>query len=255
MNIQEILKEFNLSSTNLSLLNNFFNSLKENSFYTDLESFLKKENIPFSPVFIVKKLIQNNIIIAATTSHGINVFVFKNNYKKGFISLNAFSRLRTQGPEYFIQKLITLNKEETSEIMERKLSISSTVKKFISLSHQVNSSSIVECFKLLSLPFNNGSGLKEEFIIELLYEINIHAYYDQDIGIVVPSLGRKKKVVSSHIDLIPKFNKIFSKEFSCEVKKDILSGALDNTLTNTILLILDSHHKGITPKIVDYKYI
>lgn len=94
---------------------------------------------------------------------------------------------------------------------------------------------IIDIFHDIAKPFEKGNGLKEEFILRLLNEHD--AKYIENIGIIVPSKKTKKITVTSHIDLIKKFNKSFRDSPSILIKDNILSGALDNTLTNAILIL------------------
>lgn len=99
---------------------------------------------------------------------------------------------------------------------------------------------IISILNFISQNFNNGEGLKEKNILSLLKDNN--ASYIKNIGIVVPSLSKTRIVCSSHIDLISKFQKGFkeNKKFDLILEKtDIfLTGALDNNITNAILIIL-----------------
>lgn len=98
---------------------------------------------------------------------------------------------------------------------------------------------IIQVFKDISKPFDNGKGEKEKVILDLLKPFN--AVYEEDIGIIVPSTKETKVVVVSHIDLISTFNKGFAKDkvFSLAVddKGIIISGALDNTITNAVVIL------------------
>jgi len=96
---------------------------------------------------------------------------------------------------------------------------------------------LLDIFTTIAKPFDKGSGEKEQAILDLLSEYN--PYYQENVGIVVPSVGPRKIVVVSHIDLIRKFNKGFKEDntFVIDQDKGIISGALDNTVTNAALIL------------------
>jgi len=95
---------------------------------------------------------------------------------------------------------------------------------------------ILKIMSLISKPFKNGQGEKEATIINILKSKN--PIYMEGIGIIVPAKKTRKIVVVSHIDLIKKFNKGFSVDKTFLLKKDEnkIIGALDNTLTNAVLI-------------------
>lgn len=98
---------------------------------------------------------------------------------------------------------------------------------------------ILTLFENLCLPFNEGKGFKEAVILKAFQMAEIQADYHKGIGIIVPAKEEREIVVSSHIDLIPLFNKGFQKgrePYSLNGK--IVQGALDNTMTNAVALIL-----------------
>lgn len=101
---------------------------------------------------------------------------------------------------------------------------------------------LIQCFNEICLPFEEGNGPKEAKFLQLLEEHG--AEYHEKIGIIVPTIGGVEpvKVVVSHMDLIPLFNKGFEKDRRYEIiqdenQEDVIVGALDNTITNAALLL------------------
>ncbi len=101
---------------------------------------------------------------------------------------------------------------------------------------------IVDIFDQICLPFDNGNGQKEEKFLELLEEHGAH--YHEKVGIIVPTVNgvAPSKVIVSHMDLIPLFNKGFTNGRKYLLEKDelgeeILIGALDNSITNATLIL------------------
>jgi len=105
---------------------------------------------------------------------------------------------------------------------------------------------IIEQFNALCKYFDNGKGEKEKYILKILKENDIEANYIKGIGIIVPAKERKVVCVS-HIDLIPSFNRAFKKGKKTNyIEKDkYLCGALDNTITNAILLSIIIENKKL----------
>ncbi len=98
---------------------------------------------------------------------------------------------------------------------------------------------IIEVFNYLCQTFDNGKGQKEANLLEILKDFN--PIYVNNVGVIVPSVKETRMVCSSHIDLISKFQKGFEKEkkFKLVEEKGVPSvvGALDNTITNAILVL------------------
>lgn len=100
---------------------------------------------------------------------------------------------------------------------------------------------IIRLFSDISKPFNNGKGEKEKVILDILAPYN--AVYEEKIGIRIPSIKETPDiVVVSHIDLISTFNKGFAKDKIYSLgrtpdKGDIIIGALDNTITNAVVML------------------
>ena len=135
----------------------------------------------------------------------------------------------------FKTERIEASNKEIERIAEEILSIVENSKK------ETTTTDILTVFKNISYTFNEGLGIKEAIILKCLELTDIPANYRENIGIVVPALKDRKIVVSSHIDLIPSFNKGFEKgrePYSLEKEGKIVQGALDNTITNAVALIL-----------------
>lgn len=98
---------------------------------------------------------------------------------------------------------------------------------------------LYDMFNKIALPFNNNRSLdnnsKESKILELLKDEG--AFYENGIGIIVPCRNKPKKLIVSHIDLVGNFNRGFFENRTFEIKDDKLVGALDNTLTNSLLIL------------------
>lgn len=98
---------------------------------------------------------------------------------------------------------------------------------------------IVSLFQKISLPFiKNVFEPKANTILRILKSAGVKAKYYKNIGIVVPAKKSRKCVVMSHMDLIFKFNSCFFFDESISIKDGIVQGALDNTITNAVLLDL-----------------
>lgn len=109
---------------------------------------------------------------------------------------------------------------------------------------------IISLFHHISKPFKNGEGEKEKAMLELLKPYD--GEYVKDMGILIPSKTEKPRItVVSHIDLIPTFNKGFEKDKIYRLGKingkEIIAGALDNTLTNAVVMhaIFHLRSKGL----------
>jgi len=103
---------------------------------------------------------------------------------------------------------------------------------------------ILKIFKEIALPCetdNIKTPLKENKIIELLKSKYPQIKYNKEIGILIPAKTKnsKKLIITSHYDLIPSFNKGFKNQrepFTLNENK--IKGALDNTITNAVLIYL-----------------
>ncbi len=95
---------------------------------------------------------------------------------------------------------------------------------------------ILEMFDKLCLPFGEGienENTKDNLILKMLPE----AKYIEGVGIYLPSKKETKKVIVSHMDLVRPFQVGFTQNRKFKVENEELIGALDNTLTNAILMI------------------
>lgn len=94
-------------------------------------------------------------------------------------------------------------------------------------------------FNQIALPFYKNKNIdgisKENEILKILKDKN--AYYENGIGIIVPAKNKAKKIIVSHIDLVGNFNMGFSQGKKFTLIDDKLVGALDNTLTNSFLIL------------------
>lgn len=120
---------------------------------------------------------------------------------------------------------------------------------------------IIELFKSIALPFKDfEGGPKLDKIIEICGEMNIPCEYIKDKGLFINKCKKPKIMIISHIDLIGKFRKGFVENKICEIidsnnpdnkfKKEIITGALDNTITNAVGILvmkeLLKNHSDIT---------
>lgn len=108
---------------------------------------------------------------------------------------------------------------------------------------------IIKVFETLCLPFDKGKGLKEQMFLKIFKLAELKAEYVNEVGVIVPATEEKQIVVVSHMDLIPSFNKGFNRKKKYELGKDskgndIISGALDNTMTNAVAMIAAIHNKN-----------
>lgn len=112
---------------------------------------------------------------------------------------------------------------------------------------------IISLFHHISAPFDDGKGEKEKRMMKLLTPYG--AVYEEDLGIRVPAIEKAEFVVVSHMDLIPSFNKGFKegKVYSLGIlnEKEIISGALDNTFTNSVVMhaIFSLREKGLAKNV------
>ena len=101
---------------------------------------------------------------------------------------------------------------------------------------------ILEIFKTIALPCGSEKemGEKEKKIIELLKEKYPSISFNPKTGIIIPAKKEPKMVISSHYDLIPVFQKGFQKNREPFLRREdgVIKGALDNTLTNAVLIYL-----------------
>ena len=103
---------------------------------------------------------------------------------------------------------------------------------------------ILSIFKEISLPCgsDNKIGEKEKKIISLLRDKYPNLKFNPQTGILIPAKQKQHKIViTSHYDLISLFQKAFKdgkREPFVLKENGIIKGALDNTLTNSVLIYL-----------------
>lgn len=113
---------------------------------------------------------------------------------------------------------------------------------------------IIYFFELISKPFDDGKGEKEKIMLDILKDHG--AFYEEKIGIRVPAKTEKPDiVVVSHMDLISSFNRGFQKgrvySLAKIKNKEVIIGALDNTITNAVVLLslLELREKGLAQNV------
>jgi hypothetical protein len=97
---------------------------------------------------------------------------------------------------------------------------------------------IISLFKSISKQKeDNMFSEKDLSISEFLMKNKIKFDYISDIGFIINPVDKPKNIFVSHIDLIPKFNKGFQLKNTFIESDNYIEGALDNTLTNAIVLV------------------
>jgi len=98
---------------------------------------------------------------------------------------------------------------------------------------------IISFFKEISKPFKDREGgPKLEIIQRFLEGQNISSEYIPNIGLIINKQDNPDIVVVSHMDLINKFQKGFENGTICNIDEEFITGALDNTITNAISLLV-----------------
>lgn len=101
---------------------------------------------------------------------------------------------------------------------------------------------IIDLFGNLCLPFvDKIGGEKQEYAQQWLSNHGIENEYIPGIGIIANKQENPRIVLVSHIDLIKKFRKGFIEGRTFEIEGNILRGALDNTITNSVALWAFKH--------------
>jgi len=78
---------------------------------------------------------------------------------------------------------------------------------------------------------------KVEKISSIIKELGLSYMYEEGIGIIVNKQDKPNKVIFSHYDLIPLFSHaIIDNGALYKVNNETVEGALDNTITNAILI-------------------
>ena len=134
------------------------------------------------------------------------------------------------------------NKDKISSIKEEFFISEEDINKMAENAVQaIKEKDIIKLFDILCLPFNDGNGYKEKLFLQIYKLLGIDASYEKGIGVVVPAKKDKKRVVVSHMDLIPSFNKGFKDSKKYAIEENKLIGALDNTITNAVAMIVSYH--------------
>lgn len=106
---------------------------------------------------------------------------------------------------------------------------------------KISAEEIVDLGIKLSKPFYRGEDIKnsdsKEFAI--MEELkNYNPYYHPGVGIILPAIEDTKIVVVCHMDVVSCFQKGFLRGESFQIREedDVVSGPLDNTLPNAVLI-------------------
>jgi hypothetical protein len=98
---------------------------------------------------------------------------------------------------------------------------------------------ILELFELIAKPFKDREGgPKLDIIQEYLKDLNIKSEYEPGIGLIINKKENPEITVVSHMDLINKFQKGFENGTTFTIEEGYIKGALDNTLTNAVALVV-----------------
>jgi len=96
---------------------------------------------------------------------------------------------------------------------------------------------ILNTFRKIAKEVNSTDGGKKiTEINKILKEANISSSFIPGIGLLINKQEKPTKVIISHFDLIKKFQKGFKNKEIAKIEKGCLIGALDNTITNAILI-------------------
>lgn len=98
---------------------------------------------------------------------------------------------------------------------------------------------IINIFKRICFPFiENTGGPKVKAILSEIETTPYTKEYIRGVGLIVNKQDFPRVIITSHMDLIPLFNKGFKECKTFFEENEILYGALDNTLTNAFLIQL-----------------
>jgi hypothetical protein len=109
---------------------------------------------------------------------------------------------------------------------------------------------IIELFSEIAKPFKDKEGgPKQEIIQAWLNERGLRNEYIPGVGKVINQVDNPRVILVSHMDLIKKFQKGFEENKVYEIiqskkGKDLIQGALDNTITNAVALLALEHIVG-----------
>jgi len=132
----------------------------------------------------------------------------------------------------------------------RENQISKSAIEIVDLAKREDVLGIISIFKKLCIPFyESKESPKVKLFLEIFSLANVDAIWDSELGVVVPANRDLHKTIVSHMDLIPLFNKSFAFEQSnIKNEKKFLSGPLDNSITNAMLImsILNNQNENVT---------
>jgi len=98
---------------------------------------------------------------------------------------------------------------------------------------------IVALFSRLNLPYvDRDGGQKLPQMLKELETVTYTKTFTPGLGLVVNKQENPRMVIMSHMDLVTPFNRGFENKRSYELYEKTLTGALDNTITNTMLILL-----------------
>jgi hypothetical protein len=109
---------------------------------------------------------------------------------------------------------------------------------------------IIQTFHNISKPFvDTKGGPKLEAILNELESSDFKKEFIPEVGLIVNQQDNPRLIIVSHMDLIPLFNRFFEtgqveKELPLEDSSIFITGALDNTLTNAVLIELIKNIKS-----------
>ena len=89
-----------------------------------------------------------------------------------------------------------------------------------------------------------NESLKIKELMSVLNEFGVDSEYIEGVGLIVNKQDNPDKVIVSHMDLIPKFHKGFGLNQKYIIKKNTIVGALDNTITNAVLILIIERMKN-----------
>jgi len=217
---------------------------KHDEVHTDIPYF--EDLIPDSELggvkkeFIIERLLENGFIKKSKVEH-VGVTYFAVTYKHepmGGLRMFGIQSGEYNEPTKSKKENKVVKKEEFTLSEEDILEMANTAVKAI------KEKDIVKTFDMICLPFDDGKGYKEKLFLKIFELLEIPASYEKGIGVIVPAKNEKKRVVVSHMDLIPTFNKGFKESRKYIIEDNKIIGALDNTITNAVAMITAFHTKA-----------
>lgn len=102
---------------------------------------------------------------------------------------------------------------------------------------------IIDLFREIALPFKDKEGgPKLDKLQEIFANLNIESVYTEGEGLLVNNIPDPEIIIVSHMDLIKRFQKGFEEgtvfELVTEEDNDFIVGALDNTITNAVAILV-----------------